>query len=118
MTWGRRDELKHGGEVIFDYDTMQQKLTDAYQKAAQRNEIRVLPVGEAWRNVRVADAELGRRLYAKDGSHPSALGAFLVSCVFFPRLFDYPLDEIVIPENLHAQDCATIQNILAKDSVE
>lgn len=34
MTWGRRDTLEIKDESILDYETMQQKLSDAYRKAA------------------------------------------------------------------------------------
>lgn len=112
MTWGRLDELALEGYAPMDYETMQQKLSDAYRKAAQRNGIRVIPVGEAWRLVRLKDAELGRRLYAKDGSHPSGEGAFLVTCVLLRCLFAFPLAQVVIPDHLDKDDCIRIRDIV------
>jgi len=115
MTWGRRDELVLEGQSPLDYETMQQKLSDAYRKAAQRNGIRVVPVGEAWRLVREMDAELGRKLYAKDGSHPSGEGAFLVTCVFLHYFFNCPLDRIALPTGLNEQDCVRLRDFLVKE---
>lgn len=114
MTWGRRDELTLEGQSPLDYGTMQQKLSVAYRKAAQRNDIRVVPVGEAWGLVRKIDAELGRRLYAKDGSHPSGEGAFLVTCVFFRYLFDDDLEQVVVPDGLDKESCMRIRNAVMR----
>lgn len=112
MTWGRRDELALEGQSPLDYETMQQKLSDAYRKAAQRNGIRFVPAGDAWRLVRGEDDELGRKLYAKDGSHPSGEGAFLVTCVFMRCLFQYPLGQVSIPDELDKEACIRIRDVV------
>lgn len=94
MTWGRLDGDKTYEKLFPDYDTMQQKLSDAYIEAAKRNKIPIAPVGEVWSIVREKDTELGRGLYANDGSHPSSKGAFLACCVFFRTLFNDSLESI------------------------
>ncbi len=63
---------------------MQQKLTEAYQKAAQIHGARVVPVGAAWEMARRLRPTLA--LYSEDGSHPSSLGTYLSACVFFAAL--------------------------------
>jgi hypothetical protein len=87
MTWGRRDGDTANKTLFPDYDTMQKKLSHAYQQAAKRNRISLAPVGQAWSQVRHRDKALGIALYDEDGSHPSDKGAFLISCVFFRTLF-------------------------------
>lgn len=87
LTWGRRDGDKGNKQVNPDYKTMQDNLTKAYRTAAHRNKARLAPVGEAWRLVWKGDANLARRLYAGDGSHPSPKGAFLNACVLYGALF-------------------------------
>lgn len=116
MTWGCRDGLVLEGGATLDFEAMQQKLSDAYRKAARRNGIRVVPVGEAWRLVREMDAELGRKLYAKDGSHPSGEGAFLVTCVFLRCLFDFDLAQVVFPDGLDKESCIHIRNAVMRMS--
>jgi hypothetical protein len=113
MTWGHRDGDARHGELLPDYETMQEALVVEYKKAGARNSLRVVPVGEAWRLVRRADAELGHRLYKEDGSHPSASGAFLVTCVFLRVLFDESLEHLAIPEGLDHRDCTLIKDIVA-----
>ena len=113
MTWGRRDIDERHKEQFVDYDTMQQKLSDAYRAAAKRNKIQVAPVGDAWSQVRKKDAALGRELYAKDGSHPSTNGAFLASCVFFRVLFNDSLEQVQAPEGMSQQDAMLIMEVVA-----
>jgi len=88
MTWGRRDGDGENKKVNPDYTTMQDNLSKAYRAAAKRNRAVIAPVGEAWRLVWKKDHELARQLYARDGSHPSAKGAFLNACVLYAVLFD------------------------------
>ena len=94
MTWGRRDGDSKNKRVFPDYETMQQKLSDAYRNAAWRNKITLASVGEAWRVVRRENEALGNDLYSKDGSHPSPKGAFLASCVLFRTLFGSSLESV------------------------
>jgi hypothetical protein len=87
MTWGRRNGDEANPHVNPDYTTMQDRLTAAYRAAGDRNGVPVAPVGEAWRRVRAANPSLGKQLYRKDGSHPSAKGAFLAACVLTATIF-------------------------------
>ena len=87
MTWGRRDGDEKNQHVSPDYTTMQDRLTEAYRAAGDRNGVLVAPVGEAWRRVRAANRSLGEQLYREDGSHASARGAFLAACVLAATVF-------------------------------
>jgi len=88
MTWGRRDGDKRNRSRAPDYETMQKLLTESYQAVGRELGIRVAPVGRVWREVRKRNQGLGKALYRKDGSHPSAKGAYLISLVFHCLLFE------------------------------
>ena len=88
MTWGRRDGDKQNRALAPDYTAMQDRLSASYTKAAEINKASLAPCGEAWRKVRKADPALGKKLYKKDGSHPSAQGAYLVAATFTAVLFE------------------------------
>jgi len=109
MTWGRRDPVKELGGLFPDYAAMQKELSLAYTEAGRANNIRVAPVGDAWSLVRERDNDLGLKLYAGDGSHPSVKGAFLASCVFFRVLFDDPLEQVTAPEGFSEQESRLIR---------
>jgi hypothetical protein len=65
---------------------MQKKISTAYFKAGKNNQARILPVGLAYSKVKQQDQALFESLYKKDGSHPSAIGAYVVSSVFWGGL--------------------------------
>ena len=88
MTWGRRDGDKKNRSRAPDYETMQKLLTESYQAVGRKLGIRVAPVGRAWQEVRKKNRDLWKALYRKDGSHPSAKGAYLISLVFHCFLFE------------------------------
>jgi hypothetical protein len=86
QTWGRRDGDKANAHRFPTYAKMQDALSEAYQKAAKRDDAVLVPVGETWRAVREKKPELGEALYKNDGSHPSAKGAYLAACCFYVAL--------------------------------
>lgn len=114
MTWGRLDGWERNGRLIFDFETMQKKLSAAYRKAAERNNIRVAPIGEVWALVRKRDAVLGRELYKSDGSHPSTKGAYIASCAFLRVLFDDSLAHVGVPEGMTEQECSLITDAVSE----
>ena len=87
-TWGRRDGDKKNKEQMPTYEKMQDALTASYEQATKRDNAILVPVGKAWRRVRERHPKHGRELYRKDGSHPSATGAYVASICFYARLFD------------------------------
>jgi hypothetical protein len=114
MTWERRDGWKRKEKVVLDSDTMHDRLSAAYRKAAERNKIRVAPIGEVWSAVRKKNAQLGMELYANDGSHPSTKGSYLASCVFLRLVFDVPLTEIGVPEGMTDAECSLIKDAVTE----
>jgi hypothetical protein len=73
--WGLRDVPGHGP-----------RIEKVYREMATATGARVAPVGRAW------DLALAERpdlpLYAADGNHQTALGAFLTACVLFGQMTD------------------------------
>ncbi|MFC1495187.1 hypothetical protein ACFL6W_07900 [Thermodesulfobacteriota bacterium] len=62
----------------------QEELNKTFFQAARMNDVRVVPVGIAWKLARKLRPDI--QLYIQDGSHPSKLGAYLSACLFFAIL--------------------------------
>ena len=86
LTWGRKAGDKKNPKIYPNYQAMQKKISTAYFKAGKNNQARILPVGLAYSKVKQQDQALFESLYKKDGSHPSAIGAYVVSSVFWSGL--------------------------------
>ena len=86
LTWGRQSGDKRNPKVYPDFEAMQQKITAAYLEAAEINDAIVFPTGWAYAETKKSSMERFNTLYKKDGSHPSASGAYLVACVFWGSL--------------------------------
>jgi hypothetical protein len=84
LTWAHRDGDPQGG--IATYQSMQNKVTNAYQMLAAQLDAPVAPVGFAWFVTRSEHPEI--ELWQDDGSHPSAAGTYLAACVFYAVIFD------------------------------
>ncbi len=88
QTWGRRDGDRSNKKSFPDdsFEKMQARLVTGYQEAAAAVEgVLVVPVGEAW--AREMREGRGKRLFARDGSHPSEAGVNLSARVFHSFLF-------------------------------
>ena len=70
---------------VSTYDGMQQRLNASYRRWAREQNGTIVPVGAAWRKVRVERPDID--LY-RDDSHPNKAGAYLVACVFYVSLFE------------------------------
>lgn len=86
LTWGRKAGDKKNPKIYPNYQAMQKKISTAYFKAGKNNQARILPVGLAYSKVKQQDQALFESLYKKDGSHPSTIGAYVVSSVFWGGL--------------------------------
>jgi len=101
LTWGRRDGDAGNMQLNPDFLTMQQNLKtgyEGYQQAivAAGHSADIVPVGLAWKHIydQVEDGgavptegdTLFTRLYAGDGSHPSAHGTYLTACTMYAAL--------------------------------
>ena len=86
LTWGRKAGDKKNPKIYPNYQAMQKKISTAYFKAGKNNQARILQVGLAYSKVKQQDQALFESLYKKDGSHPSAIGAYVVSSVFWGGL--------------------------------
>lgn len=86
LTWGRKAGDKKNPKIYPDYQSMQKKISAAYFEAGKKNRARILPVGLAYSKIKQQDQALFESLYKKDGSHPSAIGAYVVSSVLWAGL--------------------------------
>ena len=82
MTWGRRDGDKRNKTINPTFEKMQQRLSKSYREAADRHHARLAPIGEVFGLIRQKHPELFAKLYKKDGSHPSGLGAHVAAYAF------------------------------------
>ncbi|MDA8990213.1 hypothetical protein N9H45_01635 [Opitutales bacterium] len=86
LSWGRKAGDKKHPKIYPNYQTMQKKISAAYFEAGKKNRARILPVGLAYSKIKQEDQALFESLYKKDGSHPSEIGAYVVSSVFWGGL--------------------------------
>ena len=112
QTWGRRDGDKANIDRFPTYQSMQKALSETYRKVAKRCDAILAPVGDTWARVRNKNPELGRALYKGDGSHPSAKGAYLASCVFYLALFQESPADIDFQGELSDAEAAVIREAL------
>jgi len=82
LTWGRRDGLPERGFPTMA--AMQAQLDAGYGQIAREIGATIAPVGTAWQKALARDPAL--KLWAHDGSHPSAEGSYLAACVFYATL--------------------------------
>ena len=98
MTWGYRNGDALNAWRFPDYPTMQGLLAEGYYAYAEAivaagHPVEVVPVGMAWQHIYDGHTAVGEdplqssalfsRLYSGDGSHPSVLGSYLASLVFY-----------------------------------
>jgi len=94
MYYGRlfNDLIKKSGAQTMLYMTwsrewdpfMIETISKEYQELGKAISAPVAPVGLAWQ--KALEMRPDFRLYDNDGSHPSALGTYLISCVFYSML--------------------------------
>ena len=114
QTWGRRDGDKANPKLFPTYESMQKKLSKNYLSAAKRCKARLAPVGDTWSLVRKENPTLGKELYKKDGSHPSAKGAYLAACVFYATIFEKSPEKIGFTGGLSEDERRVILQALKK----
>ena len=107
---------------------LQDQLTVIYAEAGRTHQIKVAPVGEAFRMARTLRP--GMQLFADDGTHPSPEGSYLAACTFFavitgedpvgltrrPKINDQ-FGESLVLMSLHREDAIFLQTV-ARDVVE
>jgi len=90
MPWG----LKSGtymGFMTIDFADHQMMLTEGTVEFAEKLDLMVAPVGQAWLEA-MADS-LEYDLFYTDGSHPSHYGSFLGAVVYFTAIFQDSLTD-------------------------
>jgi hypothetical protein len=112
QTWARRDGDSGSPKRSPDFDAMQAHLTRAYADAAHETGAIVVPVGEVWQAVRHADIDLGPALHARDGSHASERGSYLIAATFLRALAKVDPTTLETPGGLTETETATINKAI------
>jgi hypothetical protein len=94
QTWGRRDGHQKLKDVYPDFLTMHTKLSEQYRSAAERNNVKNVPVGDAYAILHKQSKSMFRELYRGDGSHPSKTACHLIAFTFFAAITGRPLEKV------------------------
>jgi outer membrane protein assembly factor BamB len=89
-TWGRRDGDKKNPDLYPNFATMNDILGREYRKAASENSLLLAPIGDAFAAFQRSHPERFGELYAKDGSHPTAVSGYLAGCVLLETITGRP----------------------------
>ena len=87
-------------------------LREEFIKAANANDILLVPAGEAFHNLNLTHPEID--LYTPDMRHPSAEGTYLAAAVVFGTLFKKKTEGNKNIMNLDPEDALKIQKIADK----
>ena len=101
MTW----PYKNKKDMVFE-------LREEFIKAANANDILLVPAGEAFHNLNLTHPEID--LYTPDMRHPSAEGTYLAAAVVFGTLFKKKTEGNKNIMNLDPEDALKIQKIADK----
>ena len=88
------------------------ELREEFIKAANANDILLVPAGEAFHNLNLTHPEID--LYTPDMRHPSAEGTYLAAAVVFGTLFKKKTEGNKNIMNLDPEDALKIQKIADK----
>ena len=88
-TWGRADGSETLASNGWDHETMQEKLREAYEKAASEHAALLVRAGERFHEA----YRRGEPVFDPDGSHPSELGSEIVAAAFADALVPLFLQE-------------------------
>ena len=111
-TWARENggiqRIKGQSSKHFpNFDTMQDEISRVYQTIATKYNLKLAPVGEAWRAAKVLDLPL----WLDDGSHPSVFGSYLAACTLFYTFYQDYGDHIPYYDSLSKQSATALQEI-------
>lgn len=110
MTWGRKNGDAANCSVfpwVCTYAGMDSAIALRYRMMADSNLALLSPVGAVWRYLRTNHA--GLELYAGDGSHASAWGAYAAACSFYTVIFRKDPTAITFNSSLSGTDAQVIR---------
>lgn len=85
MIWGLRDGITlrelNGETVNYSYEVYFNKIYDGTLKIAQMTNLKVAPVGLAWKFVIKDNYENRMQLFSEDKAHPALHGSYIMACV-------------------------------------
>jgi hypothetical protein len=111
-TWARHPEnsIYRYRPTLTSYEAMFQRIDDVFQKSATHTQVRIAPVGQAFRRVMAEHPDID--LYRTDGSHPSWAGSYLASCVIFGVLTGHsPRTTSYIPWEISPAQAESLKEI-------
>lgn len=87
MTWGYKDGIFIDYEnKMIDYEEMQKRLQNQYNRFGELYKVAVAPVGKVWEKTRAQYPNYN--LYSEDNYHQSELGSFLTASTFYSMIFN------------------------------
>ena len=101
---------KNGDRDNFPNDTYEadrDRLNVNFERVSTEQGVALIPVGRAWDDVRREHPNI--KLYADDGTHPSAAGAYLAACVFYSAFFKEQPTRSPAPPGVNAPDGAILR---------
>jgi len=113
-SWGKRDGDKVNIRHAPTYEKMQSMLDEGFAAGAKRHKMIALPLNKLWRAVMASNKELGQELYKRDGSHPSAKGAYLVALSTFCILENEKPADIEFRGQLTEEEFTLIKKLAEK----
>ena len=112
QTWA----YQYGSEKLaatgLAYAEMLEKMVKSYAGAAEAVGGGIVPVGEAFAQVRDTYPEIV--MYNPDGSHPSPAGTYLAACLFLAMFAEYSPLNFPIPEGVSVEEGEKLRAAAAK----
>jgi len=124
MTWGRLHGDASNPDLYPDYLTMQGLLASGYEGYAasitdDQRTAWIAPAGYAWRHIYEQELAEGvdptepghlfSSLYVDDGSHPTALGTYLIACVIYATITGEDPTALPAPAAVPEETAAMLQ---------
>ena len=92
------------------YAEMSDRLSDAYQRAAEASGAVVAPVGRMFSYVTASD-HITRLLNADDCYHPSTSGSYLAACVIYRTITGKSTIGLPCPSNVSLYNLSVVQKL-------
>lgn len=114
MTWGYKegdkDNCNRGLTHMCTYETMDDRVYDAYMRLAIANKAHVSPVGSVWRKIRQLYPTY--ELYNPDKSHPSLLGSMVAAYTFYTVIYKKDPTTITFNTGLTTEQARNIKRLV------
>jgi hypothetical protein len=110
QTWAYGDGSEKLSKTGMTYAEMSDRLSDAYQRAAEASGAVVAPVGRMFSYVTASD-HITRLLNADDCYHPSTSGSYLAACVIYRTITGKSTIGLPCPSNVSLYNLSVVQKL-------